>query len=474
MNDAILSIPDLSDDEQRTVSRLYADLQDKAVRNLLRSSYYDGKRAIRQVGTVVPPMYYRLGLVLGWTAKAVDALLQRCALVDMVWPDGDLASLGYQEFVDANQLHATFKGGQQNSALHGVSWAINTVGAEGEPKSLLHIKDALSGTGTWNSRTRRLEDFLSITSLDGEGNPDGLVLYLPNVAVVCDKDSSGWQVVRSGHRWGVPVEPVGYKPWSRDFGASRITRPMMGLQDRAVNALVRLEGHMDVYSFPELWFLGADQSMFKNEDGTMKADFRVMLGRNKALPDDDEAPVELARADIKQIQSASPQPHLAGLNVYAKLFARESGLSDSALAITDYSNPTSADSYIESREDMIAAAEDATRDWSLPLRRSVARGLAIQNGMSEVPAEWATIDARWRSPIYLSDSAEADAGAKRVGAVPWLAETEVGLELMGLSDQQIRRAMAEKRRATGRQLIESLRKPPTAEPVNDNASGPAQ
>lgn len=455
MNTDTLSVPGLTDDEQRTVSRLYARLQERKRRNLLRSSYYDGKRAIRQLTPVVPPIYYSLGVVLGWTGKAVDALLRRCTLETVDWPDGDLESLGFTEFSDNNHLRPTLKGGQVDSLLHGVSWIVNTVGGEEEPKSLLHCKDALSGTGTWNARARRLEDFLSITSLDDDGNPNGVALYLPDLVVECWKDRV-WRVARSKHVWGIPVEPMGFKPWVREFGASRITRPLMALQDRATSAVIRLEGHMDVYSFPELWMLGADSSIFKNADGTVKPDWRVMLGRIKGIPDDDEALPELARADVKQFPAQSPAPHLAALNAYAKMFAREAGLPDSALAITDYSNPTSADAYAESREDLIAEAEGATDDWSLPIRRAVARGLAIQNGMRSVPVEWATMGTRWRSPIFQSRAAAADAGMKQMTAVPWLAETGVGLELLGLDEQQIRRALAEQRRRNGGALMDRL------------------
>ena len=456
MNESVLTIPGLTDEEQRTVSRLHAQLMARAPRNLLRSSYYDGKRAIRQLAPVVPPIYYKLGIVLGWTAKAVDALARRCTLESIVWPDGDLDALGYRDLVDANQLMPTLKGGQVNSLLHGVSWIVNTVGAEGEPKSLIHTKDALSGTGTWNTRLRRLDDFLSITSLDDEGDPNGLALYLPNLVVQCDKDVT-WTVTRSSHRWGIPVEPLGFKPWVREFGASRISRDMMSLQDRATNAVVRLEGHMDVYSFPEYWLLGADESIFKNEDGTMKADWRVMLGRQKSIPDDPDAPSDaLARVDVKQFSAATPAPHLAALNTYAKLFARASGLPDSALAITDYSNPASADAYAESREDLIAEAEGATDDWSLPIRRSVARGLAIPTGLTEVPAEWASMEARWRSPLFQSRAAAADAGSKVLSSVPWLAETEMGLELAGLDAQQRRIALAERRRHDGGSALDRI------------------
>ena len=100
-------------------------------------------------------------------------------------------------------------------------------------------------------------------------------------------------------------------------------------------------------------------------------------------------------------------------------------------------------------------------DWSISVRRAVTRALAIQNGLDEIPKEWASIDTKWRKAQFSSRAAAADAGAKQLGAVPWLAETELGLELLGLDEQQIKRAMAEKRRASGRAVVAALRPAPT-------------
>ena len=125
--------------------------------------------------------------------------------------------------------------------------------------------------------------------------------------------------------------------------------------------------------------------------------------------------------------------------------------------MTDFANPTGADSYTASRENLIAEAEGATDDWSVPTRNSVIRALAIQNGVSEIPKEWASIDTKWRSPMYLSKAAEADAGAKQVAAGPeWLKETRVGMELLGLSTQQIDRALAERQQSVGRQSAAAI------------------
>jgi hypothetical protein len=449
-------IPGLDDDEQATLTALLKQLDDKTTRNLLRASYYDGKRAIRQVGSIIPPQYYRLGLVLGWSAKAVDILARRCNLDSFVWPDGDAGSVGLDEVWESNHLGAEISSALISSLIHGVSFLITTKGAEREPAALIHVKDAMNATGTWNSRRRGLDNLLSITGRDAQGEPKSLALYLLDQTITAERDENNWSLDRQDHPWGVPAEPMVYKPRvGRPFGTARISRAVMSLHDQALRTVIRMEGHADVYSYPEMWLLGADEAIFKNPDGTQKAAWQVMLGRIKAIPDADEAAEP--RADVKQFPASSPLPHIEQLKQQAQLFSGETSIPLTSLGVSDMSNPTSADSYIASREDLIAEAEGATDDWGSPLRRAVLRALAIANDLSEVPKEWATIAPKWRSPLYLSRAAQADAGMKQLAAVPWLAESEVGLELLGLDDLQIRRALADRRRAQGRGVLQALK-----------------
>lgn len=450
-----LHIPGFSEDETVTLNLLIEQLNEKSKRNLIRSSIYDGKRAIKQVGTVIPPQYRRLGLVLGWNAKGVDGLARRCNLEKMVWSDGDLDALGIQELTDSNFLLSEIASARTDSLIHGVSYLITTQGVDDEPSALIHAKDGTNATGSWNNRKRRLDNLLSITSRK-DNNITGFVLYLDGLTISAEKDSSGWSVERSVHPWGVPADPMVYRPRaSRRMGRSRITRATIGLQDAAVRALIRMEGHMDIYSIPQLVMLGASESIFKNADGSQKASWQVALGRVFGIPDDEDA--SNPRADIKQFKAESPESHLAQLNALAKLTAREFDLGDTDFALTDMANPTSPDSYSEARENLIAEADGATDDWSISIRRAVTRALAIQNGETSIPESWASIDTKWRNPQYVSKSAAADAGAKQLGAVPWLAETEVGLELLGLDEQQIKRALAEKQKATGLAVLAALR-----------------
>ena len=467
MSETII-LPGVSDDVNGTLNLLLERLDAKQPRNFLRASYYDGKRAVRQVGTIIPPQYYRLAIALGWSAKAVDILARRCNLDAFVWPDGDLGSIGYREVYDGNHLGTEISSGIVSSLIHGTAFLVNTLGdtSAGEPAGLIHVRDAFSATGSWNPRARRLDSLLSITGRDDEGKPNSLALYLDGLTITAEKDSSGWSVDPSEHPWGVPAEPLVYKPRvGRPFGASRISRPVMSLHDQALRAIIRMEGHADVYSFPEMWLLGADESIFKNSDGSQKAAWQVMLGRIKAIPDDEGA--DQPRADVKQFSASSPEPHLAQLNALAKMFARETSLPDTSVAITDIANPTSAEAYDASQHELISEAEGATDDWTPAIRRAHVRALAMQNGLDSVPAEWSTIDAKWRDPRYLSRAAQADAGSKIVPLIA-AAQSEVELELMGLSQQQIQRVMADKRRNQGRSVLEALRSVPSG---NVNPTG---
>jgi hypothetical protein len=454
-----ITLDELDETEQGILNFLLEQLAARRERNLLRSAYYDMKHFLGQVGGVIPPQYYKLGIVLGWTGKAVDTLARRCNLDGFYWPDGTLDEIGFRDVWEDNYLGAEVNQGLVSSLIHSTSFIINTKGGDGEPESLIHFKDALNATGEWDPRLRRLTSLLSITEWGGQENKEihGFALYLDGLVINAQKDAGKWTVDRTTHGWGVPAEPLPYRPrLGRPFGSSRISRAVMSLQDSAARTVIRLEAHSDIYAIPDLWAFGIDADVFTDATGQKLKAWQIMMGRIKTIPDKEGA--DVPRSSVTQIPASDPDPHLKNLKQQAMLFSGETSIPLTSLGVSDQSNPTSADSYIASREDLIAEAEGATDDWRPALRRAMVRALAIKNGIKadDVPAEWKTIDTKWRSPVYTSRAQAADAGVKQLQAVPWLAETEVALELIGLDDQQIRRALAEKRAAQGAQVLKDF------------------
>lgn len=458
-----ITVKGLSVDENSVVNTMLEQISSKLRRNVLRRSYYESKHAVQQVAAILPPAYSNLATTVGWTAKAVDMLVRRCNVDTFTWTGGDLSDLGFDELWSDNALGSEISQGATASLIHASAFVSTVAGEPGEPDVGIHFFDALDATGIWNARTRRLSAGLVIDERGASdsvnsGQPIGITLHLPGIVSTCEKSGGKWrEVSRSTHGYGMTLDLLPYRPRTgRAFGSSRISRPMMAIQDMAIRELLRLEGHMDVYSFPELWMLGADTSIF----GDNADPFQVMLGRIKGIPDDDDA--ANPRVDVKQFSASSPEPHLAALNAHAKLFAREAGLPDSSLAITQLANPTSAESYDAAQHDLIAEAEGATDDWTPALSRATARALAMKAGDPELTAELEpTLRPKWRPAQFLSRSAEADAGMKQLSVMPWLAETSVGMELLGLTEDQARRALAEKNRAEAAVRVSALLATPT-------------
>ena len=172
-----------------------------------------------------------------------------------------------------------------------------------------------------------------------------------------------------------------------------------------------------------------------------------------AIGDDENMPDALARADVKQFNGQSPEPQNAHLRMLAQLFSGETGIPIGELGIIGDSNPTSAEALAMSKEDLISEAENTTEGWAPDVSRAVVRALEMLNG--GLP-EGLDVRPLWRNPMHVSKAAAADAGSKILDKMPWLADTEVGMELVGLSPDQITRALADKRRAAGRGVLDAL------------------
>jgi hypothetical protein len=465
-----ITILDLNHDEQDELDQLITQWRAKRGRNAIRAGFYDMKNATRHLmASAAPPSVKRRHFALGWSALAVDKLARRCNVDDFYDRSGnDLASLGLPEIVRENRLTSELFQWGVSSLIHSVSWIITTQGDSqaGEPEVLMTGRDALTGTGIWDSRRRELRSFLSLTDFDDSGEPTGMVMYLPGVNVEMSKVARKWSVTRREHDYGVPVDPLRYKPRiGRPFGSSRITRTAMSIHEQALAAMIRADVNGEAYSLARYVILGATESAFQNADGTPKPTWQAAWDAVWAIGDDEDA--NQPRADVKQFTGQSPQPQNDHLRMLAQMFSGETGIPIGELGIIGDANPTSAEALMASRDDLIATAESTTDDWAPDVSRAVTRALAMRNNAS-LPADL-DVTPKWRPPEYLSRAAAADAGTKVLSIAPWLADTDVGLELLGLTPDQATRAMNQRARTAGKAVLQQLLDRSASANGNNNA-----
>lgn len=472
LDDKRIVVADLTHQEQNALDELVMQWRAKRPRNNLRKALYDMKNSERSLmSKQVPDVIRRRRFVLGWSAIAVDKLNRRCNLDGFYDANGaDLDELGLSEFMRQNRFTSEISQAGISSLIHAVSWLVTTQGdtKAGEPEVLSIARDASTATGFWDVRRRAVRSFLSINELDDQGEPIAMTMYLPNLNVIMTK-AGGWKVERRSHIYGVPVDPMRYKPrLGRALGSSRISRSVMSIHMQALSAMIRADVNGEAYSLARFVLLGATEQAFVNADGSPKAAWQAAWEAVWAVGDDPDAAAEgmNPRADVKQFHGQSPEPQNAHLRMLAQLFSGETGIPVGELGITSDANPTSAEALQVSRDDLIAEAERTTDDWAPDASSAATRALTMLN-KGALPKDL-DVRAKYRSPMHESRAQAADAGTKIIDKAPWLAETTVGLELLGLTSDQITQAYAERQRAEGRAILNRLVPTPTPAPADGN------
>ncbi len=411
-----ITIFDLAHDEQDALDVLVTQWRGKRTRNNLRTAFYDMKNSEHSLmSEQMPAVVKRRSFVLGWSALSVDKLNRRCNL-DAFYDEGgrDLNKLGLGQIIEDNRLLSELSQGVHASLLHGPAFVVTTQGdtESGEPPVLIHARSAEVATGVWDVRRRSMSSFLSITDVDDRGEPIGMTMYLPDLNVIMAKRDGRWYVTRRPHRYGVPVDMLRYRPrLGRPFGASRINRTVMSLHMQALAAMIRADVNGEAYSLPRFMLLGATEEAFKNADGSPKPTWQAAWDAVWAIGDDHDPALD------------------------------ETGIPLGELGLIGDANPTSAEALVVSRDDLISEALQAQRDWNPDLSVVPRRALEMLNGR-----EFPRLRLRpvWVDPVQTSPAAKADAGQKILAAQPWLGQTTVGLELLGLSPEQARRALSER------------------------------
>ena len=455
-------VADLTDAEQASLDELVAQWRSKRPRNNIRSAFYDMKNASRSLmSSNAPVVVKNRRFVLGWSATAVDKLNRRCNIDGFYDPSGyDLDDLGLDVLERSNLLRSELSQAGTSSLLHAVSWLVTVQGdtSQGEPEVLVLPRDATTATGIWDNRRRGLRSFLSITDQDERGEPTAMTMYLDGINVIMNKDAGAWDVDRKQHDYGIPVDPLRYRPrLGRPFGSSRVTRAVMSLHEQALAIMIRADVNGEAYSLPRYALLGATEQAFQNADGSPKPTWQAAWDSIWAIGDDEDLAAQgnpLARADMKQFHGQSPEPQNAHLRMVAQMFSGETGIPVGELGLSTDANPTSAEALQVAKDDLIAEAELTTDTWTPDISRTVTRALRMLNG-GDVPTDLEVTPA-WRSPLHVSRASAADAASKVIDKFPWLAETSVGLELSGLTPEQVRRATSERRAAQGRETLSRL------------------
>lgn len=449
----------LAEDDAALLGRLVKQWQAKRSRNALRRQYRDMQATVDFLGASVPPyMRNQLDIVCGWPDKAVTSLASRCMWDGVTSPSGEEDPLGAMSLLHDNRFDLLVPELVDATLTYCCSFVVALPGdpAAGDPDVVVTGADALWATGLWDVRRRGLEAGLLVDSADDNGKPTSMLLLTSEHVTRLALGDRGWvAVARMDHSLGrVPMEPLPYRPaLGRPFGRSRISREVMSITDRVVRAGFRTEVSSDLYAAPALLLLGADETMFQNAQGEKVPLWSWYMGRLKSLPKDEDGD----KPDLQVIPQQSMEPFLAMKRALAAEFASATSLPISALGIVQ-DNPSSAEAIYAAKEDLVVEAMNTTRSIGYGLNRIVQDAICLRDGIpvSEMGDEVRNLATRWRNPAMPSVVSQSDAMVKQIGAIPELAQTDVALEELGYSAEQIVRIRSQIRRAQAGGVLDRL------------------
>ena len=449
----------LAEDDAALMARLVKQWQAKRARNALRRQYRDMQVNVAFLGASVPPyMRDQLDIVCGWPDKAVTSLASRCMWDGVTSPSGEEDPLGAMSLLHDNRFDLLVPELVDATLTYCCSFVVALPGdaAAGDPDVVVTGADALWATGLWDVRRRGLEAGLLVDSADDNGKPTSMLLLTSEHVTRLALGDRGWvAVARMDHSLGrVPMEPLPYRPaLGRPFGRSRISREVMSITDRVVRAGFRTEVSSDLYAAPALLLLGADETMFQNSQGEKVPLWSWYMGRLKSLPKDEDGD----KPDLQVIPQQSMEPFLAMKRALAAEFASATSLPISALGIVQ-DNPSSAEAIYAAKEDLVVEAQNTTRSIGYGLNRIVQDAICLRDGIpvSEMDDEVRNLATRWRNPAMPSVVSQSDAVVKQISAIPELAQTDVALEELGYSAEQIVRIRSQIKRAQAGGVLDRL------------------
>lgn len=445
---------------QELVAEMIVQWRNKLPRNIERMIYLDGKNKLKDLKVALPPQLVdSLEIVMGWPEKAVMDLADRIVLERVRAPGDDTDPFGLKSALTANRFHSEFPQATSSSLAHSLSFVSTTPGdrGAGEPDQLIMFHSALWSTGLWSKRTRSLRAALFITDTDPLGHPTAFTVMLPSETLVCRKGASWYLADKIPNPIGrTPVEILPFRPTlERPFGRSRIDRRVMSLTDRGVRAGARLEVQAELFSVMKLMLMGINDEDLVDQNGTRVPLWSFYAGAVNTLSKDEDGDVP----KLEKVAAESPEPHIKILRSLASEFSGHTGVPLGSLGIAS-DNPESAQAKTVARDDVVATAEKQQAIYGDSLRRVFENIVMLREGLTEPPADMLDLELKWRRPDRATLAALADAGAKQVGAQPKLADTTVGLELIGLEPDQIDRFQSEHRRASSPGVLDRLRTVP--------------
>ncbi len=357
----------------------------KRIRVLKRYKYYEAKELKLNPSPAVPSNLEQMyNSVLGWPAKAVDALADRIVFREFVDDNFNI-----NEIFQMNNPDILFRSAVHEALIGSCSFIYISEDEDGYPR--LQVIDGANATGVIDPITGLLTEGYAVLERDEYGEPTVEAYFLPGKTEIYTPD----YVSTYSYSVEYPLlVPVIYKPDAkRPFGHSVITRAAMNLTDKARWTITRADITAEFYSFPQKYVVGLSPEAEPLD--AWKATISAMLQFTK--DSEGQSPT------LGQFQQSSMTPMLEQFRLYASAFAGETGLTLDDLGFpTD--NPSSAEAIKAAHENLRLTARAAQKTFGSGLLNVGFLAACLRDDFQYKRQQLYLTKATWE-PIFEPDAA---------------------------------------------------------------------
>lgn len=450
-------------------------------RNATLRTYVEMKNATKDLGISIPPDLTRVNSVVGWADKAMRVRVVRSKFQGYVFEGEQDRRLDM--LVRRNRLASKYSMGCRGALTYGCSAMTVMRGAtRRQPPVMVRSFSANQSVMLWDKDEDGIGCGLAAVGIDRKGIANRYVLHEPDAVITFWRDDEyRWECMVEPHVMGRPlmVPLVHDADDDRPLGHSVITPELMGIIDKAMRDVLRMEVGAEFFTAPQRYILGADPDLFSVEQ--VKSDAQEVLGSEDDDDDDDTGkkhaptdPRKMMRAYIgaflaltRDTNGELPQvgQFAAGdagnfIQVFENDAQRFSGATNVPLGqLGVLSNTyTSSDALGAANDPLILEVEAINQRMRESMEEVARLMMALDRnvGYDTLSDREMGVMAQFMDPAQPTISATADAWTKIGAADQSIVGTRVWYEGLGLSKATIDRIMAARDSQTSIALLNEI------------------
>lgn len=476
------------------VEDMFETWGDVSARNTVLKRYYDMKNEMKSLGISIPPMLEMVNCVTGWCAKAIKAHSVRSVFDGFVFDGAEDQDL--KRLVRENRLRSLYRQACASALTYGVSAMTVMRGGPGQPEAMVRVFSANQFCCLWDKDARRIRCGVVLADADRSGNASRYVCHFPDAVLTLVRIGLGsgpyeWDCETEPNPMGRPLmEVFTYDPDpDRPLGHSMLTPEILGIVDKAMRDVLRMEVGAEFFTFPQRYILGAKDDLFSVKDGdggegddededeggpaappSPIAKFNAYVGSFLAITKDEDGDVPTVG------QFAAPTADNF-TRVFENDAQRFSGATNVPLAqLGVLSNTyTSSDALGAANDPLILEVEQINEHNAEALETVAQMMMAVKDGVpiSGLTDEQRAVQAYFKDPSMPTIAARADAWTKLAAADESMLGTRVYYEGVGLSQPTIDRLEREKQQSGAIAALNAMAETMAAQAAKAAALPPA-